>query len=395
MPRLLFLDWLRIGAFVLLVLYHVGMYYVSWDWHVKSAFASTALEPFMRLSSPWRMSLLFIVSGAATAALWARASQRGFMRQRSARLLLPLLAGMVLVVPPQAYFEVGQKMNYSGHYGDFLRLYFSGYGGFCRGKDCLTLPTWNHLWFLPYLWCYTLLLWGLLRRWPRWLQDTAEVLTRGLRGWRLLSYPVLWLALLRTTLLPQFGSTHALLDDWFNHATYFSTFMLGALLAHQPALFDRMAVLWRPALAGALACWLLLALFHHRVGAGPSHEALRQVQRCVWAAMQWWALVAVIGLARRFLDRDHPWRMPLAEAVFPVYVVHQTLIVCAAVALRPLGLRPLVEGPLLVALTFAASLGAWAAARRFGWLRPWLGLRPLLRPVQAGAVVLTRPGPAP
>ena len=34
--RLFFLDWLRIGAFALLVLYHVGMYYVSWSWHVKS-----------------------------------------------------------------------------------------------------------------------------------------------------------------------------------------------------------------------------------------------------------------------------------------------------------------------------------------------------------------------
>ena len=59
--RLYFLDWLRIGAFALLVLYHVGMYYVTWPWHVKSADASAALEPFMRLSSPWRLSLLFLI----------------------------------------------------------------------------------------------------------------------------------------------------------------------------------------------------------------------------------------------------------------------------------------------------------------------------------------------
>ena len=52
--RLYFLDWVRIIAFFILILYHTGMYYVTWDWHVKSPFASGLLEPFMWLSSPWR-----------------------------------------------------------------------------------------------------------------------------------------------------------------------------------------------------------------------------------------------------------------------------------------------------------------------------------------------------
>src|SRR5687767_10278182 len=165
------LDWARIAAFALLVVYHVGMYYVSWDWHIKSPFASSAIEPLMRLSSPWRMSLLFIVSGAATATLMAATRSGAFMRQRSARLLLPLAFGMVLIVPPQSYFEVVHKFGYAGSFVDFLGLYFSAYGGFCRGSDCLVLPTWNHLWFLPYLWFYTLLLWLLLKRWPTLLAD--------------------------------------------------------------------------------------------------------------------------------------------------------------------------------------------------------------------------------
>ena len=40
--RLYFLDWVRILAFFVLIAYHVGMYYVSWDWHVKSPYASEA-----------------------------------------------------------------------------------------------------------------------------------------------------------------------------------------------------------------------------------------------------------------------------------------------------------------------------------------------------------------
>ena len=57
------LDWLRIAAFGLLIFYHVGMFYVTWDWHVKSSHASQIIEPLMRLSNPWRLTLLFIISG--------------------------------------------------------------------------------------------------------------------------------------------------------------------------------------------------------------------------------------------------------------------------------------------------------------------------------------------
>ena len=64
--RLYFLDWLRVIAFTMLVLYHVGRYYVTWGWHVMSPYAGTTLQPWMNLSDPWRMSLLFLVSGAAT-----------------------------------------------------------------------------------------------------------------------------------------------------------------------------------------------------------------------------------------------------------------------------------------------------------------------------------------
>ena len=71
-PRRYDLDWVRIGAFMLLILYHVGMYYVTWDWHVKSPHASGTIEPLMMLTSPWRLSLLFLVSGVATAYLLAR-----------------------------------------------------------------------------------------------------------------------------------------------------------------------------------------------------------------------------------------------------------------------------------------------------------------------------------
>ena len=105
------LDWVRIGAFMLLILYHVGMYYVTWDWHVKSPDASHAIEPLMMLTSPWRLSLLFLVSGVATAYLLSRTA-KGLLGSRSFRLLVPLLFGMLVIVPPQSYLEVVEKGAY-------------------------------------------------------------------------------------------------------------------------------------------------------------------------------------------------------------------------------------------------------------------------------------------
>lgn len=374
--RLYFLDWARIGAFALLIAYHVGMYYVSWDWHVKSPHASSAIEPLMRLSEPWRMGLIFIVSGAATSLMLMRTGPgAGLLRSRSSRLLLPLLFGMAVIVPPQAYFEVVAKAGYAGSYLDFLGLYFTAYQGFCRDGDCLVLPTWNHLWFLPYLWFYTLALWLALRRWPAALDGLAERAARSGIGFWLA--PLAVLALLRMALLSRFGSTHALVDDWHNHAVYGFLFVLGAALARRVELFDRMAARRWLALATALVCWALITLYFASFSeANLPPEWLRQLQRVVHATLQWSAIVAVLGFARRHLDVDHRWRRPLNEAVYPCYLLHQTVIVVAAVALGTLHWPVAVEAPVLLSITFGTCLLAWRLVRRVGALRPWFGIGP-------------------
>ncbi len=145
------LDWVRVCAFGVLVLYHVGMYYVTWRWHVKSPYASTTLEPLMMLSSPWRLSLLFLVSGVATAFLFGgpggtnpdAGTKRRLLGARSWRLLVPLACGIAVVVPPQSYYEVVEQLpgGYHAGYLAFLGKYFTGYGGFCDAEGCLLVPT--------------------------------------------------------------------------------------------------------------------------------------------------------------------------------------------------------------------------------------------------------------
>jgi hypothetical protein len=314
----------------------------------------------------------------------AQPATAGLLRERAARLLLPLLTGIVLVVPPQAYFEVQEFHGFTGGYLEFLRLYFSAYAGFCNDRGCLVLPTWNQLWFLPYLWSYTVLALLALRwlptAWPRRVADALALLS----GLPLLLAPALALGLSRALLYPRFGETHALVDDWAAHAAFLPLFGFGLLLARRRALLARLQDLRWAALALGLAGWAVLVGYPSLLTDWPVvPEAWKQPMRWAFAAAQWGGIVAAFGFARAHLDFDHRWRAPLTEAVFPLYLVHQTIIVGAVVELRPLALSAGAEAVWIVALTLGGGFAAWQLARRIGWLRPWMGLaaRPAPRPL--------------
>lgn len=375
--RLFFLDWVRIIAFMLLVLYHVGMYYVSWDWHVKSPFASDAIEPLMMLSSPWRLGLLFLIAGVASSFLAAKLGELPFMGQRSVRLLVPLVFGMFVIVPPQAYLEVVEKVAYQGSYGEFMRLYLSSYPGFCRGQDCLDMPTWNHLWFVAYLWVYTLLLGGLLLALGQRFERLAQAVTAQLTGWKIIALPAAVLAAIRLLLVQHFPTTHGLTDDWFNHAHSLTLFLLGAMLARDRQVWARIdAVRW-PALGIALTCWAALVTYYSLPEAttlNPAFHEWRLLMRGLYAVCAWCAIVAACGFAHRHLNLDGARRRYLTQAVFPVYILHQSLIVILAHMMKPAGIAPATEGLMLIVLTLCLSFGIFEIVRRFTLLRPLFGL---------------------
>lgn len=371
--RRYFLDWLRIGAFGLLVLYHVGMYYVPWPFHVKSLHLVAGLEPWMRLTEPWRMSLIFLVSGAATAHLLRGGGALGRRLLRRTRfLLLPLLTGVVLIVPPQTYFEVVQKFGYHDGFLAFLGRYFSVLSNsrdFCEGVGaearCLVMPTWNHLWFLPYLWCYTVVLCGVIRWFPVATRTFATTLTRGLHGAGLFLLPMLWLVLCRVVLQPRYPQTHALWGDLYAHAMYGFAFGMGVLLMRMEGGWSRLAAARHVALVVAALAWAVLAFATVPGSLGPALTAL----------FQWSAITALLGLAVTHFDRDAPVRPVLTEAVFPVYLVHQTVMIVLSQALVGWSLPVRVEALILVTATGGISFGVYLLVRRQRFLRPWFGLR--------------------
>ncbi len=380
--RLVYLDWIRVAAFGLLMLYHVGMFYVTWDWHVKSAHASHALEPLMLLTNPWRLTLLFLVSGAATRFMADKLSVGALAGRRTLRLLVPLVFAMAVIVPPQSYYEVVEAIAYDDGYLAFWGNYLAADPTFCDADGCLDVPTWNHLWFVAYLLVYTLLLALLLTAARGPLLRFGAWLGARLRGAGLLLWPILFLAAARIGLLPLFEVSHALVDDWYNHAVSFAAFLFGFLLVKEGSVTAQCTRLRWPALALFLAAFAAYATYAWvwRAEDAVPPETLRTVMRLVYAVDQWTAIVAVIGFGARHLTRDGPLLRTLTEAVFPVYIVHQTIIVVAGHNLTPLGLSAPIEGGLLLAITAAGCWATYLIVRRVTPLRPLFGLGPAKRP---------------
>ena len=165
--------------------------------------------------------------------------------------------------------------------------------------------------------------------------------------------------------------------DRYNHAQSFYLFLLGALLATQAGFWANVEKLRWTSLGLWLASWAAIVCYYsipEAQAASPAVAQWKPVMRMVYCLCQWVPIMAVCGFGHRHLAFDSAKRRYLTEAVFPVYILHQTLIVTMAHSFKPLKLAPVTEGLILVVLTFCISFGVFEVVRRIGVLRPLFGL---------------------
>jgi len=379
------LDWLRVFAFGMLIFYHVGMFYVTWDWHVKSPSASPALEPAMLLVNPWRLPLLFFISGVAIRFATDRASLREFLPRRLMRLFLPLAFGMFVVVVPQAYAELRLK----GEVGEGFLAFWRDYA-LLRLHASIITPTWNHLWYIAYMLVYTLLLAAFVRplsriagaggeRFFEWTERSA---------WRLLIVPALPFLAYQLLLDPVFPTTHALVDDWADHAHCLTMLLFGYFAAKSPAFWRAVERATTPALLVALGLGMVLTAARLHWNTGSPGETLLIAFRAGRVFYGWAVIAALLGLAQRFLNRRSRALSYLTEAVFPYYIIHQTVIVMVGYWLIPYRLPVLAEAAVVTGATVGSCLVGFEVVRRIKPLRPLFGLQIRTRsePAPAGAL---------
>ena len=365
------MDWLRVGAFVLLIVYHVAMVFSPWHWVVKSSHRAEALAFPMLALNPWRIPLLFLVSGYATRAILARSGTIvRLARERSARLLLPLAFGVAAVVPPQSWVRLRTTHDYPEGYLHFWESDYFRFGAL----DGLYLPSTEHLWFVGYIWSYSMLLCLFLAlagrermtAWAAWLAP----------GWRLLWAPLLVLLGLRFGLSPLLHGSRGMLGDWPEHVAYFPIFLFGFALATTDALWASAARVRH--VAAGLAVAGLAVIFAVEINfPGDTLPPQRPwiALNAAKLAMIWGMLLVMLHAAQRWLNRDHPWRATLCEAVFPVYILHQTAIVLIAWWLVPRGFGAAGEAALLLGGTLLSCGLFYLLGSRSGPLRPLIGLK--------------------
>jgi hypothetical protein len=195
------------------------------------------------------------------------------------------------------------------------------------------------------------------------------------------------LGAVRVALLSDFPITHGLVDDWYNHATSLPLFLFGAMRGRSGAAWQRFDATRWTALGIACGCWAALVVYFslpESVTLHPDIHLWRMAMRFVYMLCAWSAIIAACGFAHRHLNRDNASRAYLTEAVFPVYILHQTLIVAIAHLIKPANVAPAAEGPILIVLTLTISFGVFELVRRVAVLRPLLGLGPLHQATSAG-----------
>ena len=356
------LDWLRIVAFGLLIFYHVGMFYVTWGWHVKSVFASPSAEPLMRLVSPWRLTLLFFISGVAIRFATDKAESLGrFARSRVARLGLPLLFGIYVWVMPQAYYQVRQSGEFTGS----IIAFFPDYVALEQAFSTIT-PTWNHLWYLAYLLVYILIALAVLP-WLRSVPQSRVWQSLTMRPLVVVFVVILPFVVNDTWLFPIYPTTHELINDWAHHLERFMVFLLGFFAAKDARFWQSVDKVWKFMPVLAVAAWVLLqsgyniADFARQFMSDTQYRFFYNYIANIYA---WSCILTLLGFGQRFLNRESPLLRYLTGAIFCYYVLHQTITVIAGYYLTQYQLGVAVESVLVLAITVAGCVLGYELIRR-------------------------------
>ena len=354
-----FLDWLRVIAIFVLFFFHTGMIFVGWGWHIVNSQTIPSLEWPMDIAHRLRMPLLFVIAGAGMWFALQRRSTGRFVQERTQKLLLPLIIGMFLVVPPQIYFE---RLLHGQWSGDYLSFYAT------RVLQFHLYPVgdfgWNHLWFILYLYLYILLLLPAMLWWKRLTPHIA---------------PGLWLCLLglplginEAFLKPLFPETHSLVGDWYIFNHYLLLTAYGYFMASMPGLWKWLSEFRRWSLIMGIAMFaLLISLFNTGV---IRHDSIADG---IGANIFTWLWVMVfLGYGYRYLSFANPLLIWAREASYPFYILHQTIIVMIGYYVIQCAWAPWTKYFVILVLSMGACFVLYeGCVRRFAALRLAFGMK--------------------
>ena len=360
------LDWLRVIAFGLLILYHTGLYFNYWGWYpVHNNVLSYQIDLPMVFLSQWRMPLLFMISGAGVYWSLGKRTSSDFIGDRAIRILLPLIFGILFIVPPQTYFaRLVDGFSYS--YAEFYTHLFD---------DPKNNLPWYHLWYLLYIFTYSLVglpIWLFLKS-PKGRQLTTQwVGVMANPAW-LIGLPVAWLSLDEILHLPE--NLLGFVGDWKNHFRYFSLFFFGYVLATRQQFWAIIMNYRRLTLLISVVMTFLLLLFYWTNWHQP--KGYEVVLFSLLKTTNYWCwLLTIFGYAHSHLTFTNSFLKYTNQAVYPFYILHQTILIVIGYYLAPLDWPWYIKFSFLSLAVFSSCLFLYHFfIRPFRVVRLFFGIR--------------------
>ncbi len=351
-----YLDWLRMFAILGVLLFHSAMPFAAEEeWHIKDKENSYLFTEFNFFLSRFRMPLLFFISGAVSYFILQKKTGFAFIRMRFHRLIIPLLFGMLLIVPPQIYME-RLTQGFKGTYFDFYPRIFDG------EPYPIGNTSWHHLWFILYLFIYNLIAaplfsWIVSDKGKAWLHRC-----KWIANGKWIYILIIPAVIAYTSLAVQFPQTNDLINDWSRHPYWFLFLIIGFFcIAYQP-IADSLERNRKFSLL--LAFITIICINYFRWNAKEPWDVLSDWQSnwrtyaylSLFPLTAWLWVFALIGYGKKYINRKHPILNYVNEAVYPFYILHQTVIVILAYYVVQVSDSILSKYLFIMLMTFVISI---------------------------------------
>jgi len=321
--RLYFIDYIRVFAFLLLILFHSALPFVNYNWEVKNEQKSEILLSLVLWFHQWRLPLLFFISGVGIYFSLKTRNILKFTLERFRRLFIPLVFAMLFTIPIQVYVEYLQKGRVSGSY---FKFYPSVWNFIPYPEGSLT---WSHMWFIVYLLTFILLLipfFSILK--IKIIEKYKDIFSNILSSKYLLFLVFLIQYYNYYQFYIKYPEQGSLVEDWFVFNSSITYLILGYLLASSNQFWDNCERYRKISLSFAVATSIILFFNYYLPNALPKKEGVDTQLYFLLDALQIWSIIfTIIGFAKKYLNSSSNILQYLNQAVFPFFIIHQTIIV--------------------------------------------------------------------